>query len=358
MTIDYIKQWLKIKYKNFKNHLLCRCRKYGKELDYYKNYAFIFFAADYNNLGDIAITIAQRCFLEDCLTDYEIIEVTIEDTYAAINAIKRLKLDNVIVTLIGGGNNGTLYEFIEEPRRCVLKELKDYNIVSFPQSAVYENTDRGRPYLEEFQRLCMKCSNLTLVARERLSYDFYKKNVKANVLLTPDTVFYINGIVQNEKEREDYAALILRNDKEKLICNHIEDDIISALKKNRIKVKEMDTCAIDINDDRKEIFSNYLSVLAKTQFAITDRLHGMILCFISNTPCYVLNINNPKIESTYYTWIGDGCSIKFFKDQTSQEIDLNTYCILDNSQRNAAIENQNKAFYELKAIISRLSQRG
>ena len=300
MMIDYYKQWLKIKYKTVKNYFKVRSSKCNREFLPDKKYAFIFFAADYNNLGDIAITMAQHLFLEECLPDYEIVEIVLGETFGAINAIKRLKLDNVIVTLIGGGNNGTLYEFIEEPRRCVLKELRDYKIISFPQSAIYEKSDRGRPYLEEFQRLCKKCSNLTLVAREQFSYNFYKKHIKADVLLTPDIVFCLNGMVQNENDREDYVALILRDDKEKLCSSNLEDGMIAMLKKTHINVKEMDTCSIDVNDGRKRILEKYLSALTRARYAITDRLHGMILCFITNTPCYVMNIQNPKLQQNIF----------------------------------------------------------
>lgn len=312
MIIDYWKQWLKIKLRTLADYKKCHTSKGRLCYNINKKYAFILFAADYNNLGDIAITIAQRKFLSDALPEHEIIEVVLDDTYEAIAAIKKLNPQNVIVTLIGGGNNGTLYEFIEAPRRCVLRELRNYRIISFPQTAIFEETDRGRPYLEAFQKLCKRCTSLTLVAREQFTYDFYKENIVANLLLTPDIVFYLEDCFVSSERREDYCALIFRDDKEKKIDRLLEESIAAQLCKNSIEIKYMDTCNVDIAKGREKIFNNYLSELMKAKIAITDRLHGMILCYVTRTPCYVLENNNPKIKSTYDTWLKSQNAIRFY----------------------------------------------
>ena len=67
----------------------------------------MFLAADYNNLGDIAITTAQYNFLKKNLPDYKVVCVTPSDTIRYCKSIKRLSPENVLVTLIGGGNNGS-----------------------------------------------------------------------------------------------------------------------------------------------------------------------------------------------------------------------------------------------------------
>ena len=42
---------------------------------------FIFLSADYGNLGDIAITFAQKKFLMDYFPDYNLFEIPISYTY-------------------------------------------------------------------------------------------------------------------------------------------------------------------------------------------------------------------------------------------------------------------------------------
>lgn len=305
MKIDYIKQTLKISYKNFKDYYKSRMAKDVKVLDPSEKYAFIFLAADYNNLGDVAITLAQRKFLSDCVPDFNIIEVPERETFRYYNVIKPLPKDNVLITIIGGGNNGTLYDFLEEPRRFLLRNFKDYRIVSFPQTVFFEDTPRGIPYKKEFSRLCDNCNDLTLVAREKYSYEIYKKITSAKSILTPDIVFSMNKFA-DFSVRHNTVAAIFRNDKEKAIdADLVEATIMNCVMELGYEKVFMDTCDIDIKKGREAVLMAYIKRLSSVKFAVTDRLHGMILCYITQTPCIVIKINNPKIDSTYETWLND-----------------------------------------------------
>ena len=57
-----------------------------RELDYYrgKQKIIVALAADYGNLGDIAITFAQEAFLRTCYPDYEIVDFPISSTFTEI----------------------------------------------------------------------------------------------------------------------------------------------------------------------------------------------------------------------------------------------------------------------------------
>lgn len=46
---------------------------------------------------------------------------------------------------------------------------------------------------------------------------------------------------------------------------------------------------------------------------ITDRLHGMIFCAITGTPCVVINSKSPKVRDCY-EWIKDLDYIQFCDD--------------------------------------------
>ena len=303
MGIDYIKHYIKIKRRDVRNYIRCKNECFHKKVDVNKKNAFIFFAADYNNLGDIAITIAQRNFLQKVLIGYEIIEVRIEETYGAINFIKKLDKDMVIITLIGGGNNGSLYEFIEAPRRCVLNELRDYKIISFPQTVIFEKKDGAKPYYKAFMNACKRCSNITLVAREQYSFNEYEMIVPGQVLLTPDIVFSLKYKQDEIQRRDDWSSFIMRNDKEKLVDSEFQNRLKRLVISQNFVIHMMDTCDVNIDEGRENILYNYLENLCKSKFAVTDRLHGMILCYITGTPCIVLENNNPKIRSTYETWL-------------------------------------------------------
>lgn len=51
---------------------------------------YIMMAADYGNIGDIAITIAQHKFLQETLKDYKIVEIPLDKIYTTARSIKKV----------------------------------------------------------------------------------------------------------------------------------------------------------------------------------------------------------------------------------------------------------------------------
>lgn len=299
---------------------LCGCKHYLLDRDEYsfikkKKYAFIFFAANYNNLGDIAITVAQEKFLTKQLDGrYMIVKVPVEQTYSVVKKIKKLDKKDILITMVGGGNNGSLYEFIEAPRRFVLWKLKNYKIISFPQTVVFENKLKLNPYRRSFQICCNRCKSLWIFAREKQSFNRYRKLLCGKVFMTPDIVFSlkIHEIIKLDCRKKDTVACIFRDDKEKLLSQETQDHLVYSLQ-GEYDLKFWDTCdVIYKKNESVQLVEDYLQRLGNVQFAITDRLHGMILCYISQTPCIVIDNNNGKIKSTYETWMQEQNFIKIY----------------------------------------------
>ncbi|MDK8210749.1 polysaccharide pyruvyl transferase family protein, partial [Bacillus subtilis] len=69
------------------------------------------------------------------------------------------------------------------------------------------------------------------------------------------------------------------------------------------------------------------------EVVLTDRLHGMIFCAITRTPCIVFNNYNHKIESSYNDWLKDLKYIKFI-----------------NTSEMTSFEEVNKIIEELKSL--------
>ena len=97
----------------------------------------IFLAADYGNLGDVAITYAQKKYLQDHFPDYDIIEVPAAKTLTAIRSIKHKIQSEDIITVIGGGNMGDMYGDIELLRLMVVRAFKNNRIILFPQTLAF-----------------------------------------------------------------------------------------------------------------------------------------------------------------------------------------------------------------------------
>ncbi len=312
ISINVIKQSIKIKIKYVCDYYKMLKNSPSEKVDRNKKYVFIFFAADYNNLGDLAITYCQENFIKNIVGEtYQIIKVTESETYPWIKEIKKMKRENVLITLIGGGNHGSLYEFIEEPRRFILKYLNNYKIVSFPQTVVYEKTNKALVYEREFIKLCKKCTDLILIAREHMSYSYYKNIYGTKAFMTPDIVFSLD--FKMDGENRDGIAFVLRSDKEKAIDSGLQESLIQESKIIFTNVYFWDTCDIYYeNDNRKELIDQYLKKLSSVKIVVTDRLHGMIFCYITKTPCVVLDNKNGKIKATFETWLENQNFIKMY----------------------------------------------
>lgn len=306
---------LKIIKDSFANKLKSRIEsKQEKKLSKETKKVYIMMAANYPNLGDLAITEAQKSFLKDNYPNHEIIEITTEEVITEYKNIQKNLNKNDVITLIGGGNNGDLYEFFESKRRFVLKEFKKNKIISFPQSVYYQKNSQ---YKKEFIKIIKRCKNISIFAREELSYQKYISMGLEKVYLVPDIVFYLDKNTKKQPlENRSGVALILRKDKEKNISKRKENQIIELLNKRKENYEFMDTCAINYKGERKKLLKNYINKLSHKGMAITDRLHGMILCYITNTPCIAIDNNNHKISSTFKTWLTNQNFIKLWDEKS------------------------------------------
>lgn len=352
--ISYYREKLKIKLNYIRARQATLKRKKSHGLNPQKKYAFIFLAADYNNLGDLAITISQQNFLQDTIgTQYIIIKVYESETFDWISEIKTLPIQNVLITLIGGGNSGSIYDFIERPRRYLLRTFRKYKIISFPQTIYYDDSERSMAIKEEFARLVNRCDDLTLIAREKRSEQVYLSITNTRVLLTPDIVFsYKKYITQNVNRNPGAVALILRGDKEKLMTSTFQYDLIRLCEKKFDIVKYMDTCDIKYHDDNtQELLNDYFKKLQTVSLVITDRLHGMILSYITDTPCIVFLNNNWKIESTYETWMQDQDIVHVFDPENSQWSELESAMNAALNQEKYNIVDLNDRFAAIRSVL-------
>jgi pyruvyl transferase EpsI len=282
---------------------------------------FIFLAADYGNLGDVAITYAQTQFLKDSLQGYEVIDVPISKTLEGISMIKKTIKNSDIVTTVGGGNFGDLYDQIEFYRQLVVESFPNNKVVSFPQTMDFSNSEKGKKALLQAKKCYSKHKNMTFIAREQLSFDLMKEAFSSNnVILTPDIVMSLNKI-EPEYERNG-VVMCLRDDDEKLLTPNEKAKLLE-LVDNNFKVKShYDTHINKSNlsiEERNDELGKIWTAFKKAELVITDRLHGMIFCYITKTPCLVFQNNNHKVKGSYQ-WIKDKSTIKLIDKFSENEI--------------------------------------
>lgn len=291
-----------------------------------KRRIFFFLAADYGNLGDVAITYAQKKFLADRFPDSEVVEIPISSTLSGIKSIKRLIRDDDVVVIVGGGNMGDIYDDIEFLRQLVIKSFKKNKIISFPQTVEFSQTFSGRIALKVASRLYNSHRYLTLLAREQVSFHLMRQYFPKNeIRLLPDIVMTLDERQPDVSRRG--VLLCLRNDSEKKY--DVADAIKEHLKGNGIPFKCFDTHIGNrtlTEKERKRELKSFWFAFAHSEYVITDRLHGMIFAFITGTPALVIPNSNHKIQSSY-EWIKDCGYIRLVCHIDEMENEMDCLCL-------------------------------
>ena len=297
-----------------------------------KKKCIVCLAADYGNLGDVAITYAQTEFLKTKFPGYEIVDFPISKTLTHLKSLKENCSSEDIITLTGGGYMGDMYFRSELLRQLVIKVFRRNKVISFPQTADFSTSDLGRYMLSRARKVYSSCQRLELWARDEKSYAFMKENFSKNVIrLTPDIVMWLDEL-KPESERT-VITLCLRNDLEK---NSATDSIIGSIKENLCDIYKIETYDTHIGDVRLDIDARQVelnkiwSQFRKSKLVITDRLHGMIFSYITGTPAFILANSNFKVKECY-KWIQDCGYIKFIDKVEDFDESLISTC--DTSQR-------------------------
>ncbi len=310
-------------------------------------------AADYGNLGDIAITVAQKKFLKDNFPDYSIIELPISRTYRDLKSLKSKLNREDIVTIIGGGNTGSLYESTESQRRFIIRKLWRNKIVAFPQSTYYD-PEKGK-YLLDSAKLYASHKNLIFSARDTFSYDFMRLNFQKNeILLCPDIVLSLRIANPNIMRTHNKATVSIRSDKEsalsaaerEVLRNYLQD------KKFSIVTKDTELGSVNINANiRDEKLADIWNEYMTSRLVVTDRLHGMIFCAITKTPCVAINNNNGKVLSAYKDWLNNLTHIAVLDEFNLQSFDSAVKSVIEISPAEVKYPRLEAKFIELARAI-------
>lgn len=301
---------------------------------------FVFLAADYGNLGDVAITYAQEKFLGERLPDYAIVDVPISKTLSALYQVKRTIGKDDIVTIVGGGNMSDMYFDIELLRLMVVDLLKKNRIVVFPQTVCYSDSPEAEYLTRLGKRIYCSHPFLTICAREEVSYKLLKQIYQGiKVILAPDIVMSLD--LREPKKKRNIVTFCLRDDKEKADNGILIQQIRHYCAESKIPVQYRDTHIGrgDLSlDERAAELENIWGDFRRSMFVVTDRLHGMIFAYITGTPAIVLPNNNFKIERSH-KWIANCENIYFVKDEL-----INLQSICKAPSNHILFEQNNKQF--------------
>ena len=320
---DYFKFYEKVKKPVLKinkkiakvrHHIWLLTAFYDFELKAGKSRRVVYFELPcFDNLGDHAIAYTTKKLLSQIFADDDSAQIYVVPGWQfnkAFSALKRCIGKDDVIVCQGGGNFGNLYDFAQVFRRKVLKRFRDNRIVIMPQTVFYTDDEKGNKEIELDRKTIEKCSNLTILARDKKSYGLFKQYFKTDVCLMRDVVTTLNLPDQNN-EREG-ILLCLRSDKEGKLSLEEKLQIEKECRKWGQNVTITDTCTNYVikDEDRERILLSKLELWSRARLVVTDRLHGMFFSLITKTPCIVLGNNHHKVREAYDT-IGDCDYIRY-----------------------------------------------
>ena len=272
----------------------------------------------HSNLGDQAITVAEEKFIRKNFPEYEYYSVPEGIMLDCVEKVRKACTDEDILVLHGGGNFGNQYMYIEESRRKILELFPNNPIILMPQSIYFSNDEKGQKELEKSIESYNKHKNLTIVAREQISYDIIKEKFDVDIIQTPDIVMSLNK--QKFDQDRNGIMYILRSDVEVVLDDDDRKELVDIGKKYFDDVLVTDMMYPEIIKDyqREEILDKFMNEIGKRKVVITDRLHGMIFCAITGTPCIVFSNYNHKVKGSL-KWLEHLNYIRFLDDSSKTE---------------------------------------
>ncbi len=319
-------------------------RKYRKNNS--KQY-ILFGIPTHGNLGDHAILVAEHQFLND-IGIKEVFDVPIEMQNILIGTLKKYVKSDSIIMITGGGFIGSQWMEEENMVRQVLKTFQNNKTIIFPSTIYYKNDEKGKKELEIDKKIYEEHNNLTICAREKITYKWLKEIYpNINSLLIPDIVLYLmKKSVTNKKE--NIALLCLRKDVEKSIADEKVETIEKIVKKY-YDVKYIDTVVKKriTEKNRNDELEKKLNEFKSAQIVITDRLHGMIFAAITGTPCIAIGNYNYKVKGVY-EWIKELGYVKFIENIDLLEENIKQVLKTKNE---TALDDVRKEYDALKDLI-------
>ena len=273
----------------------------------------------HGNLGDQAIVCAEKRLLKRVFSNKDVFEIP-NDIYIGFpKIIKNYIVDEDVVVIDGGGNLGTIWKNEDDKICDIINRFKKNRIIVFPQTCYYDDLGSAKDRINRNCKCYLKSKKLSVMLRDKNSFELFTKifpGVRAH--LVPDIVLSMN--VKNCVNRRKGALVCFRSDCERVSDGSLRKMIISSLIGKGLKIDYTSTVIADkINSkNRNERILSIIKEFSLAEVVVTDRLHAMLFCAVSGTPCIAID-NLSKKVSGGYEWIKDLDYICFVN--TIQDVD-------------------------------------
>ncbi len=271
----------------------------------------------HKNLGDHLIADNELSFLQSIFLNRDIFEIPTDVFFDREKRIVRNTPEDAVIIITGGGWMGDLWPDDEYRMQKIISDYNQHRIVIFPQTMFYRNRKNNKIEIDA-KRTYDGCKDLTLLLRERRSYDYANHifgEVIKRILLVPDMGLYRNYIDYQRKDINK-VGICLREDREKESNNDFGKKIIDQLQSSGYKTiifSTMNNQGVPIWCRKKKIM-DMIKEINSYDCVITDRLHGMIFSVISGTKCIVYDNSTHKVYEVYSEWLHDNPNIKMMSN--------------------------------------------
>lgn len=275
---------------------------------------FLLATPNHGNIGDQAIAIAECQFFKKEFPNTNVVEISFNDYPVLKGSVLKFISSRDVVCYHGGGNMGTQYFECEQVFRDIIGSFPENKIVSFPQTIYYEQEEASQKEFEKSKKIYNAHKNLWLFAREKKSYELMKEAyANCHVGLVPDIVLYMD---RSDSYNRCGATTFFRSDVEKSLEEGQTDNIYKILNELFEEVRISDTACEMYNVNSKKritMFIHKLNEFKNSEIVITDRLHGMVFAYLTNTPCIVFSNYNHKVQGVY-DWVKSTKKIVFIDE--------------------------------------------
>ncbi len=258
----------------------------------------------HTNIGDSAIVLAEIAFIHQYGIDVK--EITTKEWKRFQKVITKCIRKSDMLFWHGGGNMGDQWFYEELVRREAMTVFPKNPLTIFPQTIHYSDTENGRQEAENGKPFYNGREGLTIAARERKSQQIMVQMYpKTEILLTPDIVLSATRATFGAREQQRSGVLLcMRSDPERAMTDEMRKAVEDMLQKEGVAFRYMDmySDAPISKQARVDAVRGKMEELASAELVITDRLHGMVFCALTGTPCIVFGNYNHKVYGTY-EWI-------------------------------------------------------
>jgi len=300
----------------------------------------------HGNIGDHAISIAERVFISEYFNNVPVVEIAGADFKYLKRYLSGAVNTKDYILITGGGFMGNLWLNEEEMIRQVILSFPDNPVFILPQTIYYSSDKNGQTELYKSERIYGKHKNLNIFLREKQSYEFVRNHFPRLRLVecVPDMVLYLN-LAGCRTERKG-ILICFREDKEKIMD---ETQLVDCLREKYGKIVPTTTVLNRgiMFGEREKIFYEKIKEFQCSRLVVTDRLHGMLFAAVTGTPCIALDNLSGKVRGVY-EWISDLDYVKFARS-TDEVLD---YADMLLQMEDCRYDNE-----RLKYYFSRIAER-